>query len=278
MFGYVWTNPDDHALEDGAKVRAAGGLPIGALRLWVRENGVFSIFNAVAMGVLGAALVISSVGAVIVLYWKRRKDPELSLLRWAYGGILLSAPFLPPSITSGQQTQTATMAFVAALPAVVFILEGKRPERSSPYLAWAAPATGLVLGLIVAWMKLAPATPPPCVPSSAPDTLLRVFAGTDVEISAKRSLSLHENAEADLRSNLPLLAKHNAELVRSVEPYLEPGTRYVSAYDACDHSAKIVVDDERVLPPTANASTWTSVQTKPLATGAVVRAQRPVEP
>ena len=44
----------------------------------------------------GYALPIASVGAVIVLYWKRRKDPELSLLRWAYGGILLSAPFLPP--------------------------------------------------------------------------------------------------------------------------------------------------------------------------------------
>jgi hypothetical protein len=59
---------------------------------------------------------------------------------------------------------------------------------------------------------------------------------------------------------------------------LKPGTRYVSAYDACDHSTKIVVDDERVLPVSANASTWTSVHAEPLATSAIVRAQRPVEP
>lgn len=273
MFGYVWTNPDDYALEDGAKVRA-----VGPLRLWVRENGIYSLFNAAAMGVLGITLVISSVGAVIVLYWKRRKDPELSLLRWAYGGILLSAPFLPPSITSGQQTQTATMAFVAVLPAVVFVLQGKKPERSSPHLAWAVPATGVVLALVVAWMKLSPSTPPPCIPSGTPDTVLRVFARTDVEISARRSLSFRKNAEADLRSNFPLLGKHNPELVGSVEPYLKPGTRYVSAYDACDRSTKIVVDDEHVLPEAANASTWTSIQAKPLATNAIVRVQRPVEP
>lgn len=277
MFGYVWTNPDDYALEDGAKVRA-----VGPLKLWVRENGVFSVFNAVAMGALGAALVISSVGSVIALYWRRRKDPELSLLRWVYGGILLSAPFLPPSITSGQQTQTATMAFVAALPAVAFVLQSKKAERSSPRLAWVAPATGFAIVLVVAWMRLAPATPPPCVPSSAPDTLLRVFARTDVVISDERSLSLRKNAERDLRANLPLLGKNNRELVSSVEPYLRPGTRYVSAYDACERATKIVVDDEHVLPPSANASTWTSIQTKALATSAVVRAeradQRPVEP
>lgn len=273
MFGYVWTNPDDFALEDGAKVRA-----VGPLKLWVRENGIYSLFNAAAMGLLGGALVISSVGAVIVLFWKRRRDPELSLLRWAYGGILLSAPFLPPSITSGQQTQTATMAFIAALPAVVFVLQGKKPERSTTRLAWTAPAVGFALIVIVVWMKLAPATPPPCIPSSTPDTVLRVFARTDMIVAEKRSLSFHRNAEKDLRSNFPLLGKHNPELVGSVEPYLKPGTRYVSAYDACDHGTKIVVDDEHVLPPSANASTWISVQAKPLATNAIVRVQRPVDP
>src|SRR5690606_14114036 len=80
MFGYVWTNPDDHVLEDGAKVRA-----VGPVTLWVRELGVYSLLNGIAMGALGVALVLSSIAAAWVVYWKRRKDPELSLLRWAYG-------------------------------------------------------------------------------------------------------------------------------------------------------------------------------------------------
>jgi hypothetical protein len=270
MFGYVWTNPDDHVLEDGAKVRA-----VGPIKLWVQELGVYSLLNAVVMGVLGAALVIASVGAVIVLYWKRRSDPELSLLRWAYGGILLSAPFLPPSITSGQQTQTATMAFIAALPAVVFILQSKKPERSSTSLAWAPPAIAALLVGIVAWMKLAPRTPPPCIPSSEPTALVRVFPRSDVTVVDKRSLSPRKNAERDLRSNFPLLGKHNPELVKSVEPYLKPGTRYVSAYDACDRSVKILVDDQHALPADANASTWTSITALPLATASVVHVVPP---
>jgi hypothetical protein len=230
----------------------------------------------VAMGALGGALVLSSLVALWFLYWKRRRDPELSLLRWAYGGILLSAPFLPPSITSGQQTQTATMAFVAALPAVVFLGKKRNEEAAmSSKLAWTPPAIGVALGGIVAWMKIAPFVPPSC---EEPRALLRVFARTDVEITASRSLSPRKNAESDLRSNFPLLGKHNPELVESVEPYLRPGTRYVSAFDACDRAAKIVVDDERALPPSANASTWTPIEARPLATSAVIRVQRPVLP
>lgn len=284
MFGYVWTNPDDAVLEDADKVRE-----VGPLKLWVRERGIYSLVNAVVMGLLGIAFVLSSIAALFVLYWRRRNDPDLSLLRWAYGGILLSAPFLPPSITSGQQTQTATMAFVAALPAVVFLARKKHketpwlyPEDQPPTpkaLAWAPPAIGIALVATVAWMKLSPQKLPPCDPDNvSTNALLRVFARTDVEIVAKRSLSLRKNAESDLRANFPLLGKHNPELVQSVEPYLRPGTRYVSAFDACDRTAKIVVDPEHQLPASANASTWTPMGAAPLATSAVVRVQRPVEP
>lgn len=267
MFGYVWTNPDDAVLSDAPPSR------------WVSELGVYRLVNMLAMGVLGAALVLSSLAGLYVLYWKRRKDGELSLMRWAYGGILLSAPFLPPSITSGQQTQTATMAFVAALPAVLFLAHRREraPSTTSLSLGWAPPAVGAALVVIVAWMKLAPLRPPPCegVPM---ESLLRVFARTDVVIAERRSLWLHTNAESDLRSNFPLLSRHNKELVDSVEPFLRPGTRYVSAFDACDRMTKIVVDDEQALPETANASTWTPVVARPLATSAVIHVQRPVEP
>lgn len=281
MFGYAWTNPDDHVLEDGEKVRAAmkeHGL-LGPLVLWKRERGLYSLLNAGAMGLLGGALVLSSLAAIYVAFVRRRRDPDLSLLRWAYAGILASAPFLPPSITSGQQTQTATMAFVAALPAVVFL--GRRrdePIAEAPRLVIAPPAIGGALALTVAWMKLAPVVPPAC--NDAP-ALVRVFATTDVEVAASRSLAIRKNAESDVRDSLPLLGKHNPELTTSIEPYLRPGTRYVSAFDACDRTTKILVDDARVLPPAADARAWTPIVAAPLATSAVVRvkdAQRPVLP
>lgn len=280
MFGYVWTNPDDHVLEDGERVRASmkeHGI-VGPLVLWKRELGLYSLLSAGAMGLLGGALVLSSLGAIYVAFWRRRRDPELSLLRWAYAGILLSAPFLPPSITSGQQTQTATMAFVAALPAVVLL--GRRlddPLPSAPARLVLAPATiGAVLAMTVAWMKLAPLRPPACGDASA---LVRVFATTDVEVAASRSMALRKNAESDIRASLPLLAKHNPELTTSIEPYLKPGTRYVSAFDACDRAAKILVDDGHALPPSADAHAWTPIVAAPLATTSVMRVrQRPVLP
>lgn len=268
MFGYVWTNPDDAVLGDEPPSR------------WLGELGVYRLLNIVVMGALGAALIVSSLAALFVLFWRRRRDPELSLLRWVYGGILLSAPFLPPSITSGQQTQTATMAFVAALPAVVFLSERKKPEKSRGELVLAPPAIALALGAIVAWMKLAPVTSPPCVRSNEQGTLLRVFARTDVTIAGRRSLSMRTVAESDVRSNLGLLKKNFRDFVEALEPTVRPGARYVSAFDACDRTAKIVIDDERVLPASADASTWTPVRATPQKTPAIVRvgAQRPVEP
>lgn len=283
MFGYVWTNPDDHVLEDGDRVRAAmkeHGL-VGPLVLWKRELGLYSLLNAGAMGLLGGALVVASLAAVYVAFWRRRRDPELSLLRWSYAGILLSAPFLPPSITSGQQTQTATMAFVAALPAVVLLAQ--RREETAPAkarrLVFAPAAIGGALALTVVWMKLAPLVPPACGDRSS---LVRVFATTDVEVAPERSLALRKNAEADIRASLPLLGKHNPELTTSIEPYLRPGTRFVSAFDACDHATKILVDDTRALPASADAHAWTPIVAAPLATTSVVHVepppQRPVLP
>lgn len=283
MFGYAWTNPDDHVLEDGDAVRASmkeHGV-MGPLVLWRRELGLYSLLNAGAMGALGGALVLSCLWSSWIVFVRRRRDPELSLLRWSFAGILLSAPFLPPSITSGQQTQTATMAFVAALPAVVLL--GRRREDPAPApgsrLVWAPPAIGASLAAIVVWMRLAPIVPPPC-PGGA--SLVRVFAGSGVEVAASRSMAIDRNAESDLRASLPLLSKHNPELTRSVEAHLAPGTRYVSAFDACDMQAKVLVDDTHALPPSASArGAWTPIVAAPLATSAVVRvveAQRPVLP
>lgn len=281
MFGYAWTNPDDHVLEDTPAVRASmreHGMVLGPLLLWRERLGLHSLLNAGAMALLGVALVVSSLGAAYVVFVRRRRDPELSLLRWSFAGILLSAPFLPPSITSGQQTQTATMAFAAALPAVVFLARRDRAAaRPGPYtrLVLAPPAIGAALALAVVWMRVAPARPPPC---GAEEHLVRVFSTTDVEVAASRPsvLAVRTNAEADLRASLPLLSKHNGELVRSVTPFIRPGTRYVFAYDACDSRAKVLVDDARALPASAGPGTWTPIEATPLATPAVLHVQRPV--
>ncbi|WP_394826956.1 hypothetical protein [Pendulispora albinea] len=289
MFSYVWTNPDDLALEDAAAVRAAmasDGL-LGPLLLWRRTFGIYSLLNAGAMGLLGGAFVLGALYALYVVFVRARRDPELSLLRHAMAGVLLSAPFTPPWITSGQQVQTATLAFVAALPAVILGSRRTWPDGASPRTSADAqrgaapndarrsrdpliyvPAVFVgVVASIVAWMRLWPERLPVC---AAPgEHLVLPFEGTAVEVEPERSLRFRGKAISDLRFSLGYLGKHNPEIADSVSPYVQAGTVYVSVFDACDARAKIVIDDAHRVEL---APSWRKLEATPLASPRVLHA------
>lgn len=283
MFSYVWTNPDDHVLESKQAVEAsmaAHGI-VGPLVLWKRTLGLYSLLNAGAMGALGAALVLGAIASIALLV-KRRRDPELSLLRWTTLGVLCSAPFTPPWITSGQQVQTVTLAFVAALPAVLLLARPRRDEdvelvvvgeRRLDRLAWAPLAFVGAVGLFVAMLRLSPARAPSCHGPSA--HVVRVYAGTTVVPSASRSMDMRHIALADLRTSIEFLQKHNPELTDSIAPYLKERTVYVTAFDACDMRAKLLVDDEGRL---GSDGGFRTIDLAPLASPRILRVQPPSPP
>ena len=268
MFSYIWTNPDDHIMEHG-----------GTIGLWLKELGIYSLVNAGVMGLMGGLFVLGTIYSLYVLLWKRRGDDDLSLVRHAAIGVLVSAPFTPPWITSGMQVQTVTMAFVAAIPAVIlFAQEGDGPAVMllPDRIRWVPVGFAAFLVLAVAWLRLGPVPAPYCDATTPHD--LRPYWGTRVEVAPSRSMDPNRIAEADLRASLVFLDKHNPELVKSIEPVLHPGTVYVTAFDACDRRAKILVDDHHTLDTTS--SSFRTMDVVPLATPKVLRLrpQPPVEP
>jgi len=291
MFGYVWTNPDDAALEDGAAVRAAtasDGL-FGPLLLWQRTFGTYSLFNAAAMGLIGGAFVLTFVWSLYVIFIKQRANPQLSLLRHAIAGVIVSAPFTPPWITSGQQVATCTLSFMGALPAVALFArssneeapneeapneealasasdsERKKTRRLDP-LVYVPAGVVAALVLLVAWMRLAPASRPVC--ASPEQHILLPLPSASVEVTERRDMVFRDKSIDDLRFSIRYLAKHNAELTDSIVPFLRPGTVYLSAFDACDAHAKLLVDDGRRLDA---VSSWRLVDASPLASPKVLR-------
>lgn len=241
LFGFVWRNPDDMVLENSAAVRAAiahDGL-VGPLVLWVEARGLYSLCNAVAMALLAVTFAIAAIAALVSLY-RRPADRFGALLRWAMGGVLLSAPFTPPWITSSHQVEVATLAFLAATVARWRAGEGRDAGLGSPALVWLPAAfAATVVGfaaVLTAWPQAAPVQRP-----------VRLYQSAVVRVTAARNLNLTDRRVDDLAFSLPYLAKHNAVLVRSLAPYLKPGTRYQLAYDAAAGGARILVDDRGLL-------------------------------
>ncbi|WP_394837074.1 hypothetical protein LVJ94_09215 [Pendulispora rubella] len=275
MFSYVWTNPDDAALEDGAAVRAAtaqDGL-FGPLLLWQRTFGTYSLFNAAAMGLIGGAFVLAFIWSLYVVFVKERANPRLSLLRHAIVGIILSAPFTPPWITSGQQVATCTLSFMGAMPALALLGRRTHPTQDAPdtygagegsrgidRLAYVPAGVALALALVVVWIRLTTPYKPVC--TNPAEHVLLPLSAASVEVTSTRDMVFRDKAIDDLRFSIRYLAKHNAELTDSVVPYLHAGTSYVSAFDACDSRVKILIDDAHRLD---GMSSWASFSVKLLA-------------
>ncbi|WP_394824250.1 hypothetical protein [Pendulispora albinea] len=283
MFSYVWTNPDDAALEDGAAVREAMARDgvLGPLYLWTRTFGLYSLLNAGAMGAIGAGFVLGAIGSLYIVFVRERSNGELSLLRHVMAGVLLSAPFTPPWITSNQQVQTATLAFVAALPAVALVQLRARqrgsgpPSSVTPYearrltldsLAYAAIGFSAALVAAVVWIRLAPLARPRC--GSPEDHVVMPYWDAAVEVKEERTNSFRNKGIQDLRFSIRYLQKHNPELTDSIEPFLRAGTRYVAGFDACDAHVKILVDDAHALGVDPS---WRTLDARPQASPKILR-------
>jgi hypothetical protein len=262
LFGFVWRNPDDFVLENGAAVRAAVAQygVVGPLYLWIAGRGVYSLFNALAMGVLAVGWVAATIAALLALY-RGRADRFKTLLRWAIGGVLLSAPFTPPWITSSHQVETATLAFLAVTTAT-WRLEG-RPllGLGNKSVVWLPP--GFAVVVVLAAILL------PAWPLKAPDRdhAMAVYPSALVRVAADRTLNMADRRDADLWFSIQYLQKHNAAFTASLTPYLKHGTIYVLGYDANAGNAKILVDDGGKLDLRRR---WQGVTATPLAEPSVL--------
>jgi len=271
LFGFVWRNPDDIVLENGAALRAALAQhgPLGPLYLWIGSLGLYSLFNAVAMAVFAVTFVIAAVVAVVALY-RRRGDAYAGMLRYAIAGVLVSAPFTPPWITSSHQVQTATLAFLAAVPAIVLVGRTQRPAPAAGRgLPLAPVAFALALVAAAAVLRLAPSPSPVCPGAKA--HAMRLYPTTAVGVAGARTMNLHQRARADLVYSIQFLKRHNREFAEAVVPFLKEGTVYVAAYDACDGGARILIDDRRVLD--LENRDWQYVEAGPLAEPRVMHVE-----
>ena len=263
LFGFVWRNPDDILLENGAVLRASiaqHGI-VGPLYLWVGSLGLYSLLNAVAMAIFAVAFVVATVVAIVALY-RRRGDAFATLLRYAITGVLLSAPFTPPWITSSHQIQTATLAFLAAVPAIMLLGKTQAAQRPvSRRLILVPVGFGLALLLVAALLRLAPLRLPICQPATG--DVMRLYPSTIVSVVPARTLNLRERAGADLFYSIQYLRRHNQTFTESIVPFLKDGTIYVAAYDACDNRTKILIDDSRAL--NLSNREWQNVSAWPLA-------------
>lgn len=269
LFGFVWRNPDDVIFENGPALRAAFKQYslLGPVVYWVDTKGLYSLLNGIAMGFLGICFVASAIGGLVALY-RYPADPHRKLLRFALGGVLLSAPFTPPWITGAHQVEVATLAFMALVPALWWSTDSlPKPGRLAPRALIALPL-GIAAALIVAALVLMPRSL--TAPSASHDEPMEILAGTRVRVTAAPSLSLENKAQSDLHASLQFLQKHNRDLTDSIAPYAKPGTLYVLAYDRNQNAAMVLIDDHGLI----GGSRLQRLETAPLTAPSVRRVIR----
>ena len=252
LFGFVWQNPDDRALENGPLVKqlvAEQGL-LGPVKHWVHELGAVSLVNAVVMGALAVAFVLGLlVAAVRLMRVRRAVDAHASLLRWAFAGIVLSMPLLPPWITEGVQIHATVFAFFVALvatharPEPAPALSGAEPQEGvAPkyvYGAWVGVVLLTVLPLYCMRVNGLPARASSC---DGLDGALHHFDESTRVRVGPRGLQ----TAADLRTNVDLLQKRNPDFARAVERFAARDVYVIAAYDVCaDELHYVVVDADR---------------------------------
>jgi len=63
-------------------------------------------------------LLMLFAAAALILGWKQRKTPNMSLIYLMFGGVLLSVPFVPPGDTNRMRAYAAVIPLIAVLPAL----------------------------------------------------------------------------------------------------------------------------------------------------------------
>ena len=253
LFGFVFRNPDDIVLENGAALHASINQfgVIGPLRLWLNDEGLYSLLNAAAMAAFAAAFVVAAVWGMLRLC-RRGGDRHVRLLRWTTAAAVLSVACTPPWITSSHQVMVAVLAFIAIVPVAAFgpsNAERGRSPASGLALFPIVAAAGIVAG--AAFLRMDPVRPPAC---AAPDChLMRVFPSTAVRVVGVRRFDLHDKARADLLYSTRFLQRHNRRFVAAILPYLNDGTQFVAAFDSRDGGVKYLVDDSGLLDVTNGA-------------------------
>jgi hypothetical protein len=274
LFGFIWRNYDDIILENGAVIRASiaeHGLA-GPLLLWLRTFGMYSVANAVTMFVLAVAFVIATTVGIIELY-RRPVDSYGLLIRYAIAGILFSALFTPPWITPAHRIAVATLPFLATAPALV--LFGARPNRVPRQfgrrLGYVPISLALALLSGVIFLRLVPPPIPVC--TGVNRHIVELYPGTTVDVVSSESFNFRKKAIGVLDYSIRFLKRHELRFAESLVPFLRPGTRYISAFDACDGNTKVLIDDSNLLEPARPG--WQSIEAKPLAEENVMHVLRP---
>lgn len=235
LFGFVWANPDDRVLEDGARVRAmiAEGGALAPLALWARELGAYSLVNALVMAAEALAFVGAFTLGALRLVRGLRSDPHARLLRWGLAGLALSMCVLPPWITEGAQIHATVFAFFVATPLVAWGERSPRAAADPDPLARATRGVRLSVGgigallvaifLVTMWPARTRA--PACAPSGA--------ARATIDWRSRVPLRVEGSARARLDANLERLAARNRAFVEDIRAARARGEDLVVAYDHC---------------------------------------------
>ncbi len=243
FFSFIWTNPDDHVLENGPlvkKIIAEQGYT-GPVMHWIHELGVMSFVNAIVMGALGAAFVIATLIALVKL-WRRRKEPVTGLYFWVMLGVVSSSIFAPTWIGEGMQMNTAVYAFIPAATAVALFTKD-RDEAARTVARSDRLVRRLTLGATAIAALLVVAT------LVAPLHTEKLACGGNIMTARLCGSTRVQRRPGDaLSTNLKFLKKHNPVLVESVSAVAEPNGVMAIIYDACSDRTRIAFGQDDVVP------------------------------
>lgn len=259
LFSYVWNNPDDHVLEDGAllaRLVHEDGYAAPLLH-WVRTLGPYSLVNALVMGACAVGLIVAFVVGLVRVV-KTRRTPVSSLVLFVVAGAFASLPFTPPWITEACQSQAAILPFMALVAGLArkataaASTPGEDVALVSPYIPAIVLASASTLAFVgIVFVIQSPERIPARECSS--DTFVgRVDPSTRLVVVERGDGASMET----LARNVAFLRKHNASYVQAIEAEVRPGRALALVYDACAGRARLAVADAGSLPLDATPRTF----------------------
>lgn len=293
LFGMVWLNPDDRALENAQAVKqsmAEHGYS-GPLRLWVEQLGAYSLVNAVAMAAGGIAFVGSLLRSAWRAWraWRARRGESGGAACFVpiLLGVLVSLPFLPPWITEGAQILASVFFFVVTFAVTAFLPAGALAKGVADSVGASAPAPRALsrLGPVVAGVLVALVGLVKLWPVRAPQAACRDDGSYLADVDRGGVIAYGTDASrprlADARANVAMLEKNNHDFAGAVAATLGSPHHLVPAYDTCgQRMLYVVTDDEDHDDASASTSRpplderWVWLRTTPMAQKPLERVAR----